>query len=431
MRSASSARAGAVGACEAEQGASTSSPKPGTRRRWPSPESGQTSRSCRPSSGGGSAAERGAQGHWRTAIDFTGTIPAPEQLRQRLRAMDTPEPPVACRPLPGPARRQLGQLDRFATESTCSRSRRSTRAATRRAARPLLDSELRPAAASRAAASPTAPSRSRLRFPADAPPRPARPRSRRRPARRRRGPDGRAARLLADREAAADPGVPASGPARRRAAGTRGRPRRRLDRAARAPPLPRLPLERPARQPAHLGRQLPDPPRRRLPRPRHLAAADRPDARAAAEHPRSQPRPDAVPGRQQAPDDDLPERRQAARVRQDRLHAGRAGRGALRGDADAQLADDDLRALGEPEARAAHVHVVPALVDGRAHVPDPPQHPRPRRQQAHLRRRQRARGPQAPLGGRPRARRRRGLHGRELRRLERRPAGDRDRRDRR
>ena len=149
------------------------------------------------------------------------------------------------------------------------------------------------------------------------------------------------------------------------------------------------------------------------------------------EHPRSQPRPDAVPGRQRAPDDDLPQRRQAARVRQDRLHAERGRAGALRGDAHAQLAGDDLRALGESEAGAAHVHLVPALVDGSAHVPDPPEHARQGGQPPHLRRRQRESGPQAQLRGRPRARRRRRLHRGELRRVQRRPARDRDRRDRR
>ena len=109
--------------------------------------------------------------------------------------------------------------------------------------------------------------------------------------------------------------------------------------------------------------------------PRRRSAIDQ-TAPAPDEHPRAQPRPAAVPGRQQALHDDLPERRQAARVRQDRLHARRARAGALRGDADAQLAGDDLRALGEPEAGAAHVHLVPALVDRGAHVPDPPEHAR-------------------------------------------------------
>ena len=134
-------------------------------------------------------------------------------------------------------------------------------------------------------------------------------------------------------------------------------------------------------------------------------------------------------GDNEAGHDDLAERRQAARVRQDQLHAGRGRAGALRGDADAQLAGDDLRALGQPEARAAHVHLVPALVDRSADVPDPAEHARQGRQPPHLRRRQRESRPQAQLGGRPRARRRRRLHGRELRRLERGTPRDRDRCD--
>ena len=69
--------------------------------------------------------------------------------------------------------------------------------------------------------------------------------------------------------------------------------------------------------------------------------------------PSPQRQPDAVPGRQRAADDDLPERRPAARRGQDPLHAQRAGARPLRGDAHGQRAADDLRADGEPPRRAA------------------------------------------------------------------------------
>ena len=63
-----------------------------------------------------------------------------------------------------------------------------------------------------------------------------------------------------------------------------------------------------------------------------------------------------------------------------------------------------------------HVHLAPALDGRRAHVPRPDHGDGRRRQPPHLRRRQRAAGPQAHIRGRPRARRRRRLHARELRR---------------
>ena len=57
-------------------GASTSWRRRGTRRRCAFPASGRTSLSCRPSSGGAWCSGR-APDAWRTAIDFSETIPAP------------------------------------------------------------------------------------------------------------------------------------------------------------------------------------------------------------------------------------------------------------------------------------------------------------------------------------------------------------------
>ena len=139
---------------------------------------------------------------------------------------------------------------------------------------------------------------------------------------------------------------------------------------------------------------------------------------APAEHPLPQPRQDAVPGRQQAVTTISPNGdnlRESAKI-------------GFTLDEPAQVHFEVTRTLSSP----ATIYELwanlkpgrtrspgPALVDRSAHVPDPPEHARQGRQPPHLRRRQCESGPQAQLRGRPRARRRRGLHGRELRRLER------------
>ena len=101
---------------------------------------------------------------------------------------------------------------------------------------------------------------------------------------------------------------------------------------------------------------------------RLLPAPDRPDGAADHRDPGAQPQPGAVPGRQRPADDDLVERRRPARVGEDHLQAHRTSARALRGDADGQLAADDLRADGESPPGPAHVHLAPALVGRRADV---------------------------------------------------------------
>ena len=193
------------------------------------------------------------------------------------------------------------------------------------------------------------PSRSRLRFPADAPPRPRRPRS------RLRAPPplphltlvpndfSPTADRLRIQAALPQPSASASSSRPRRG-------RRSAGSSSPAPPLPDLRWN--GRLPAPAMRTAAtwsgsSTARRWLP-PRSGSTRRR---RGSPNIRRAQPQPDAVPGRQRAPHDDLAERRRPARVGQDPLHADRAGARALRGDAHAQLAADDLRADGEPPAR--------------------------------------------------------------------------------
>ena len=174
---------------------------------------------------------------WRTAIDFTATIPPPSMFDAVFAPWTRQNHPWRAGRYRVLLRPALGQRVTLRRNGTHSRSRRSTIAATA--------VEARRCSLSRTDQFLTAPSCFRLRFAADAPPRPARPRPRCRPARRRGGPDvaphdfSPKAKRLRIQAALPKPR------ARRRPAGPRGRPRRRLDRAARAPPLPRLPLERP------------------------------------------------------------------------------------------------------------------------------------------------------------------------------------------
>ena len=118
--------------------------------------------------------------------------------------------------------------------------------------------------------------------------------------------------VLADREALEHPGDAALRRPRRTAAGDQCRSPTRLDRRAAAAPLPDAPLGRtPAGAPASPdGRYL----IRLVDRHSHariVAAPRSTGQRPRSRHPRAQPQPAALPGRQQAVDDDLAERRQA------------------------------------------------------------------------------------------------------------------------
>src|SRR5215204_3230443 len=98
----------------------------------------------------------------------------------------------------------------------------------------------------------------------------------------------------------------------------------RLDRRAAASPFPDAALERSASRCARAGGQLSDPARRRLAAACLVSTPDRPDRPACNGRRRAQWQPRAVPKRQRAADDDLPERRPTPRRGQDPLHPQRA-----------------------------------------------------------------------------------------------------------
>ena len=94
-----------------------------------------------------------------------------------------------------------------------------------------------------------------------------------------------------------------------------------------------------------------------------VPAPDRPDAAASHQDQARNGSRTPFRGDNGAPDDDLAERRPAARRSEDPLQAQRAGARPLRGDAHGQRAADDLRADGEPPARPERLHLAPAEDD--------------------------------------------------------------------
>ena len=131
----------------------------------------------------------------------------PGAIRQRLRAMDTAESRVASGPVPGADRAGLGQ--RFAPKRDVRARGRGDRHARQPRAESdsVLDLELRQRRRIGHRPDPhESVSTRRLRFPADAPPRPRRPRACVRAHRCRCRPQRRATRLLARRGSAADSG---------------------------------------------------------------------------------------------------------------------------------------------------------------------------------------------------------------------------------
>ncbi len=214
---------------------------------------------------------------------------------------------------------------------------------------------------------------------------------------------------------------------------TRGRrPRARLDRRAGAPPLPRLPLERPAAQRrARLGRQLPDPPRRRaracwLPR------------RCGSTRPRRRSRSIRARNRSRLPFRGDNERFTTISPNGDKLRE--SAKIAFTLNEPAQVHFEVTRTVSAP---TTIYELWANLKPGRNVFTWHPHWSMGARtylirmttvDKAGNRRTYGAdnarEGRQAALGGRPRARRRRRLHRRELRGVEHGAAGDRDRRDR-